>query len=154
MLSPLKIAGVVIAILVAALGVMVAVQSHRTEADIGQFEARVSGLAKSQPVPTWDATRLSSLPAPVQRYLRFTFVDGVPSYAVVRLSASGQFRRPQTDGFKATTARQVIAAGTPALMFSATTPIVPGVWARAYDYFANGQMEMKAKILSTLTVVD
>ena len=58
MLSPLKIAGVVIAILVAALGVMVAVQSHRTEADIGQCEARVSGLAKSQPVPTWDATRL------------------------------------------------------------------------------------------------
>ena len=90
----------------------------------------------------------------MQRYLRFTFAEGVPAYTVVRLSASGQFRRPQTDGFKATTARQVIAAGTPALMFSATTPIVPGVWARAYDYFANGQMEMKAKILSTLTVVD
>lgn len=154
MFSALKIAGIVMAIVVAALGVTVAYQSHGTEADIEQFEARVSDLAKSQTVPAWDATRLSSLPAPVQRYLRFTFVDGAPAYAVVRLSASGQFRRPQTDGFNATTARQVIAAGTPALMFSATTPIAPGMWARAYDYFANGQMEMKAKILSTLTVVD
>ena len=154
MSSRLKTAGIVLAASLAALCATVAYQVRRTEADIARFEERVTSLARTRPAPAWDPARLSSLPAPVQRYFRFTFPDGVPGYTVARLSASGQFRRPLTEAFNATTARQVIAAGTPALMFSATTPILPGVWARAYDYFANGQMEMKARILSTLTVVD
>jgi hypothetical protein len=58
------------------------------------------------------------------------------------------------EGFAATTAAQTIAVRTPALMFAATTPIAPGLWARAYDFFADGKMEMRAKILSTLTVVN
>ena len=90
----------------------------------------------------------------MQRFFRFTFRSPASGYGVVRLAASGDFRRPGSDGFQHTTAGQVIATGVPALMFSATTPIVPGVWARAYDFFADGQMEMKAKVLSTLTVVD
>jgi hypothetical protein len=149
-----QIAALVLVASITSLCGAVAYQSNRTEADIGNFEARVSALAATHPAPAWKPAELSSLPRPVQRYFHFTFPDGAPAYTAVRLAASGQFRRPQTDGFNATTARQVIAAGTPALMFSATTPVVPGVWARAYDFFANGQMEMKAKILSTITVVD
>ncbi|WP_367928535.1 DUF6544 family protein [Aquamicrobium sp.] len=38
--------------------------------------------------------------------------------------------------------------------FRHPTPIVPGIWAHAYDFFAEGEMEMRAKIVSTLTVVD
>lgn len=132
----------------------VALQSNRTESDIATFEARVAAIGQRSPAPTYDPARLQSLPAPVQRYVRFTFKGTAPGYAVVRLSASGEFRRPRTEGFNATTAQQVIATGVPALMFSATTPVIPGVWARAYDFFAEGEMAMKAKILSTLTVVD
>ena len=47
-----------------------------------------------------------------------------------------------------------IAVGTPALVFSATTPIVPGVWARAYDAYVDGRMDMKAKVLSAVAVVN
>ncbi|WP_311198533.1 DUF6920 family protein [Phaeobacter inhibens] len=86
--------------------------------------------------------------------MAFAFPNGIPDVQLVRLTSEGQFRRPQTDGFNFTTSEQVIAVSEPALMFSATTPVIPGVWARAYDYFANGEMEMKAKILSSLTVVD
>ena len=123
-------------------------------AHIRQFEDRVAVLAATRPAPAPDPADLPRLPEPVQRYFRFVFPGPAPAYAVVRLSASGQFRRPLTQGFNATTAEQVIAAGVPALMFSATTPVLPGVWARAYDFYTNGEMEMKAKILSTLTVVD
>lgn len=137
-----------------AVGGFVAVQASRTESDIAAFEARVAAIGKSNLTPPIDATRISNLPEPVQRYLRFTFNGTAPAYAVVRLSASGDFRRPLTEGFGATTAHQVIAVGEPALMFSATTPVFPGVWARAYDFYAEGEMEMKAKILSTITVVD
>lgn len=135
-------------------GAFVAVQHLGTERDIARFEARVAAIAQRSPVPVLDAVRLSALPAPVQRYLRFTFDGEAPTYSLVRLSAQGEFRRPLTQDFNATTAEQVIAAGVPALMFSATTPVLPGIWARAYDFFAEGEMEMKAKILSTLTVVD
>lgn len=152
--SRLRTAAFTLAACLAALGGTVAISAHLTERDITAFETRVATLAQAQPAPAWEPAQLSALPEPVQRYLRFTFPDGAPPYTAVHLSASGQFRRPQTEGFNPTTARQVIAAGVPALMFSATTPVLPGVWARAYDFFADGQMEMKAKILSTLTVVD
>ena len=146
--------GLLLATCLAALAGTVAYSAHRTERDIAAFEARVAALAQTQPAPTWDTARLDVLPEPVRRYFRFSFPGEPPLYRAVHLSASGQFRRPLTEGFSPTTARQVIAVGTPALMFSANTPVLPGVWARAYDFFADGRMEMKAKILSTLTVVD
>lgn len=152
--SRLRIAAFTLAACLAALGGAVAISAHLTERDITAFETRVATLARTQPAPAWDPAPLSALPEPVQRYFSFTFPQEAPPYNAVHLSALGQFRRPQTEGFNPTTARQVIAAGVPALMFSATTPVLPGVWARAYDFFAEGQMEMKAKILSTLTVVD
>ncbi|MEZ5662729.1 MAG: DUF6544 family protein [Burkholderiaceae bacterium] len=152
--SRLRTAAFTLAACLAALGGTVAISAHLTERDITAFETRVTTLAQSQAAPGWDPTQLGALPEPVQRYFRFTFPEGAPTYSAVHLSASGQFRRPQTEGFNPTTAHQVIAAGVPALMFSATTPVLPGIWARAYDFYADGQMEMKAKILSTLTVVD
>ncbi len=150
----LKLVGVAVLTLTAVLGTTVAVQYHQTERDIAQFEHRVADIGRRHPSPALDPARLQGLPDPVQRYFRFTFPGQAPAYSVVRMSASGQFRRPLTEGFNATTASQVIATGVPALMFSATTPMLPGVWARAYDFYANGEMEMKAKVLSTLTVVD
>jgi hypothetical protein len=154
MLKRIKIAGFTVLALVVAVSVVVAWQSARTESDIAALEARVAAIAARQPSPGFDAQRLQGLPEPVQRYFRFTFKGPAPAYRAVRLTAAGDFRRPRTQDFNATTARQVIAAGVPALMFSATTPVMPGVWARAYDFYADGQMEMKAKIVSTLTVVD
>lgn len=154
-MSPLlKKTSLVLAVCLAAVVAAVAYGIYSTERDIAAFEARVAALAHTRPAPAWDAARLQILPEPVQRYFRFTFPGNPPRYTAVHLSASGQFRRPLTEGFNATTARQVIAAGVPALMFSANTPVLPGIWARAYDFFADGQMEMKAKIMSTFTVVN
>lgn len=142
--------------LTACVGVAltIGVGSFSTERDIRQFQDRIQGLAQTAPAPMATQADLAALPEPVQRYFAFAFPEGIKAKRLVRLSSEGQFRRPQTEEFSLTTAEQVIATNTPALMFSATTPIIPGVWARAYDFFANGEMEMKAKILSTLTVVD
>lgn len=143
-----------IGLTVLLLAGMVWYQSAQTERDIRAFRARVMDLAASSPAPRFDAVANETLPAPVRRYFDYTFRGPVPPFAAVRLEAAGDFRRPLTEHFEPTTAEQVIAIGAPALMFSASTPILPGVWARAYDYFAQGEMEMKAKIMSTLTVVD
>lgn len=131
----------------------VALGIRQTEAEIAAHRAEVARIGAAHPAPAPDPARIATLPAPVQRYLRFAVPGPVPRGGVVHLAAKGQFRRPQTESFAATTAEQVIATGTPALMFSATTPIGP-LWARAYDVYAEGRMTMTAKIVSTLVVVD
>ncbi|MFS8183133.1 DUF6920 family protein [Pseudovibrio denitrificans] len=133
---------------------VIAYSTWRTEADIKAHRKNVISLAQKAQVPVWDEAALSELPKVVQRYFQFTFPNGPANISHVSMKMEGQFRRPQMDSFAPTTAEQVAAANTPALAFSATTPIIPGVWARAYDAYANAKMEMKAKILSTLTVVD
>ncbi|MCR9219127.1 MAG: hypothetical protein NXI21_02765 [Alphaproteobacteria bacterium] len=142
------------AAVLATLGAVVGVQAHRTEAAIDRFAAQVAEIGRAVPAPAYDEARLAALPAPVRRYLRFALGDSADRRRYVALEMRGLFRRPGTEIFAETTATQTIAVGVPALVFAATTPVAPGVWARAYDFYADGQMEMKAKILSTLTVVD
>ncbi len=143
-------------VLVALIGIAatIGIGSFLTERDIRQFQDQVEAIAQGARAPAATQDAISSLPDPVQRYFAFAFPNGISQARLVRLSSEGQFRRPQTESFNFTTSEQVIATNTPALMFSATTPIIPGVWARAYDFFADGEMEMKAKVLSTMTVVD
>lgn len=147
------IAGIVLVLMVGA-GVIVGVGSYETEADIDAFRADVAAIAHDTPPANPAEAALAGLPEPVRRYVAFAFPKGIPEAHLVRLTSEGQFRRPQTEVFNFTTAEQVIAVSEPALMFSATTPILPGIWARAYDFFAHGEMAMKAKIVSSLTVVD
>ncbi|KGJ02846.1 hypothetical protein SAMN04487972_12719 [Paracoccus halophilus] len=142
------------AMLLMGAAVTVGIGSYRTERDIGRLQDAIAGIAAATSFEQPSESDLAALPAPVRRYFAFAFPRGIPEARLVRQTSEGQFRRPRTETFNFTKAEQVIAISQPALMFSATTPIIPGVWARAYDFFANGEMEMKAKILSTLTVVD
>ncbi len=97
-----------------------------------------------------DAAALAEVPEPVQRWVDHTFPEGTGGLpTVVTFEMEGDFRRPLTETFSPTTAEQTSAVATPAFVFSATTTMVPGLWARAYDAFGQGEMEMKAKILST-----
>jgi hypothetical protein len=138
-----------------ALGAAAVAQGHwRTERTIAAFEAEVARIGAAAPAPAFDPAAIERLPEPVRRHLGFVFQGAVPARGVVRLAAEGMFRRPGSTAFAPTTAAQVVAIGTPALMFSATTPIAPGIWARAYDLFAGGRMVMQARILATITVVN
>jgi len=102
--------------------------------------------------PSWQPP--TTLPAPVLRYFNFTFPDKIPRAAVIKVEMSGEFRRPQQDTFSFTTARQTLTPATPAMVFEARTPVFSNIWALAYDAYLNGQMEMKAKILSALTIME
>lgn len=125
-----------------------------TESDIrGHRVAVVNAGARAAP-STPGTPSLAALPAPVQRYFKFVFPGAVPRATHVDIEMQGRFRRPKTQSFTPTTAEQTIAVGTPAMVFSATTPIVLGVWARAYDAYVDGRMDMKAKVLSAVAVVN
>ncbi|MCM5558615.1 DUF6920 family protein [Pleomorphomonas sp. JP5] len=144
----------VVLTLVVGFATIVGISSLQTEREIDGHRAAVRQIAGTFRPASGDRAALQALPAPVKRYLEFAVPDPEVGYRVVNIQAEGDFRRPLTDGFARTTASQTIAVRTPALLFAATTPIMPGVWARAYDFFADGRMEMRAKIASTLTVVD
>lgn len=141
-------------LLCAAVAVYLGVMAYLTKADIDSFAAKVSDLGNISPARSYSGESFDSLPVPVRRYFTFVFKETVPRYAHVLIRQEGQFRRPQTTTFSPTTARQTIAVGDPALVFSATIPIRAGIWARAYDFYADGRMEMKARLLSAITVVD
>ncbi len=146
------------AVLAAAGAAVLAVLASRTEADIAGHRERVVVQARQAAPAAASAQALAALPAPVQRWIAFTFRGAAPPQAShVELTMDGRFRRPRSDTFTPTRAEQTIALHTPALVFAATTPLLPGVpalTARAYDAYAGGQMEMKAKLLGAVTVVD
>jgi hypothetical protein len=126
----------------------------RTESEILAHRSAVLKAAAAAPSPVPTAEQLAALPAPVRRYLAFAFPGPVPRLSHVEIDMEGQFRRPKTTAFATTSASQTIATATPALVFTATTPLLPGVWARVYDAYVGGRMAMKAKILSAVAVVD
>ncbi len=143
-----------LATLLVLLGVVVAYSSRQTESDIRALHEQVELIGTGAPSPVLDPAAVAELPLPVQRYFEFVFVDAPRPLGYVELTSAGDFRRPLTEGFDPTTAEQTIAVGTPGLMFSARIDMFPGVWARAYDFYAEGTMEMRARVNSTLTVVD
>ncbi|MBI5258950.1 MAG: hypothetical protein HY855_20770 [Burkholderiales bacterium] len=147
------VAGVAGVALVAGVATLV-VQAAGTRAEIEAQRQAVLGVAAGPALPRPTPQQLAALPAPVQRFVAYSFPQGVPALTHVDYEMSGQFRRPRTTTFTPTTARQTIAATTPAMVFAATTPIIAGAWATAYDAFVDGRMVMKAKLLSALTVVD
>lgn len=150
----LRFAAIATGVVIAGAAAAVIYGSIRTERDIAEHQAEVARIGVAKPAPPFDPERIADAPEPVKRYFGFVFAGAPPRYAYFRYEAEGQFRRPLSETFNDATAEQVIAVGTPALMFSATTTMAPGLWARAYDYFAGRRMEMKAKVLSTVTVVD
>jgi len=143
-----------IVLVLAALAGWIMISSIQTEREIASYTEIIRQVARKHPPVKADPAAIQALPLPVQRYLAFALPGPQARRGVVSLTAEGEFRRPLTEDFSPMTATQTIAVATPALMFDGTTSIMPGLWARAYDFFANGRMEMRARIVSTLTVVD
>lgn len=157
--SPVARVGRIVALAGLVVGlvatVTIAVLRHQTERDIADHRDRVVEVAKTARTDAVDAAGIAALPEVVQRWVAYTFDDPTaeaPQW--VRVEFEGQFRRPLTTSFDPMTARQVSAVAEPAFVFSGTTSMLPGVWARAYDAYVDGEMEMRAKIQSALTVVD
>lgn len=134
---------------------VIAYSEQVSRSAIADHEDRVVDLAgKAGPVQV-DEAAIADLPEPVQRWVSFTFDDPAGVRAThIEIGMEGDFRRPLTEGFNNLTGSTVSATNEAAFVFSGKTSVFPGVWALAYDAYAKGEMEMKAKVMSTLTVVD
>lgn len=150
-----RLIAAVILLPIIAVGGAIGVGSLLTEYEIAAFANQVRDSAHARPATmNLDAANLATLPEPVQRYFQFVFRGTPQQYRYVELKMEGVFRRPLMESFAPMAASQTAAITAPSLLFAGTTPIISGIWARAYDAFSDGKMTMKAKIMSTLTVVD
>jgi hypothetical protein len=145
----ISLAGILV---VAAAGI--AYGAHGTEEEIDSNRRRVEVSAGVAAAPQWERNALKGLPAPVVRYFEYSFPSAPTQPPLVTMEMSGEFRRPNAENFTRTTAQEVAAIGTPAMVFSATSHVAPGFWARVYDAYVEGHMTMKAKVLSAITVVN
>lgn len=153
-MKALKVVSSLVVALLAVLAAVLWFLARGTQQDIAAYHAAVLKVAQATPSVPPTAAQIGQLPAPVRRFVAFTFPGGVPRLAYVEFEMAGEFRRPKMQNFTATAGKQTIAAGTPSMVFDVTTPILPGIWARAYDAFIDGRMDMRAKVLSAVTVVD
>jgi hypothetical protein len=149
----LKLVFFTVSFLVLGILVYTGVAAYHTGQTIAEFKAAVRHHADDSPSPAYHPQMNSQVPAVVARYFHFAFPASPQAIRSVRMEMSGEFRRPQMTSFSPATAEQVAAAGTPAMVFKARTPILPGLWATAYDAYIGGKMEMKAKLLSAVTVM-
>ena len=145
-------AAVVAVAAVTALALAGAARITAAEID-GHRSAVVRASATASP-PVLRQEAVATLPEPVRRWVAFTFRSLPSPPAWVDFEMSGRFRRPRAASFADTTARQVAAVGTPALVFDATTPVLGVLWARAFDAYVDGHMTMRASLLSAMTVVN
>ena len=150
-MSVLRWSLAVIAVLVLLMAGTVAWFAQSTRGQIDALERTLAARAAQTPA---FAEVPADLPAPVRRYFDFVFPDGPPGDVThVEIEMAGQFRRPQTEDFQPTTARQVVGTRAPDMVFSADTPIVWPLWAIAWDAYIDGDMEMRARLLSMITVM-
>ena len=153
-MSPRKLLFIALAAAVAAPAGWILWSSISLRAEITAREDAVIADAAGRAPPV-DPDGMSALPEPVRRYFDYVFPDGPPrDITSVEVEMAGRFRRPLTENFEPTTARQVASVAKPDLVFSADTPIYGLIWAIAYDIFVDGEMEMGAELLSTIRVVD
>jgi len=148
----LRSIGYGLAVVALGLGVTLVYFAQSTRAEITAMEDRVAAAAV--PFGAVDDAALADLPPPVARFFAFTFPDGIPAaprYAEIEMA--GEFRRPLTESFSPTTARQVASLRSPDMVFSADTPILGVLWAIAWDEYIGGAMEMSARVMSAVTVM-
>ncbi|MCP4319423.1 MAG: hypothetical protein GY789_26405 [Hyphomicrobiales bacterium] len=139
---------------VSVAAIFVGYSATKTRSEIDTFEQSVQTAASATHISMPDADDMANLPEPVRNYFGFVFPGGIKAAIKwVEIEEGGQFRRPLTEEFAPTTARQVIASAKPDLVFSANTPLWGPIWAIAYDAYIDGNMEMEARLLSTISVM-
>jgi hypothetical protein len=97
---------------------------------------------------------LAGLPAPVQRYLRYSDVIGKPWVSTVRLKYTGKFRMAPDRPWMGVDVTQFYTTNPPGFLWKARFSMagVPFMWAT--DTYKNGQSHMLGRLAGLFTVVD
>ncbi len=111
-------------------------------------------LEGSRDAPPLSADRISSLPAPVQRYLAKAIPGRTAGIRSVRLRHGGRFR-PSLDGsWVPIRGQQYFSASPPGFIWWGRVRMFPGFWVDARDRSVAGAGNMLVRLESTFTLAD
>ena len=123
-------------------------RSHLRRAGLEAARGRVTRT-------TYDADEISSLPSPVQRYLRAALEDGQPIVATVRLSHAGTFNlSDRQQNWRPFTSTQVVTTHPPAFDWDGAIRLAPGLAVFVHDTYLEEQGYLQAKVLGLIEVAD
>jgi hypothetical protein len=142
------------AIVAVAVLAIVLIWSHwrwndRIETDVSRLSA-----AAARDVVVVTEEMMTSLPAPVRRYLAYTGVVGKPIPSTVRLTQRGRIRSDTSASWMNLEAVQHYSTRPPAFVWKASFPTrnLPVVLGR--DAYLDGEGSILMKVLSLFTVAD
>lgn len=141
--------GTVIVLVVTTAGVADALYARQLNRDVDQLFARAN--ASAEPAVVTEAG-LATLPAPVQRWLRWAQVVGKPVPQTVRLQQDGQFRTSENGGWMDFDANQYYTTDAPGFVWTVSMRMMPLVTIRGRDQYIGGTGDIQMKALSIVPV--
>jgi Family of unknown function (DUF6920) len=117
-------------------------------------QREVSDLAaRNLAPPAPDPTVLQTLPAPVQRYLRFAVPAGRAPVRSAVLVHGGEFRTDLQGSWMPMQASEHFFTGRPAFVWHAHMRMFPGLWLVVTDTYADGQGTVNGRLMGALPIV-
>jgi hypothetical protein len=141
-----------LAVLVSAVGLTAAINSHRFARRVGE-EALALWTVRAGREPE-SGLGVQSLPAPVQRYLRLAGVEARQAVRSVRLRHGGTMTLSPDAKPVAIQGRQYLSADPPGFVWWGRVRLAPGAWIDARDKVIDGVAGMKVMVESTRTLQD
>jgi hypothetical protein len=146
---------VAFACLLCGVGAMVALAGrHRFR---GRVTADVTTLFSNAGVSIGSEqlnARWSTLPDPVQRYLRYAIRDGASAIGTARLKHDGLFRTTPEQRWFRIEGEQYFTVASPGFVWKASIRPVPLLWIDARDRLVSGRGNMLVKLVSTIPIAD
>ena len=146
--SPIKIALSVLALILAAVFLYMAVNSYSMDSMIAkEVETLIQDSQQAAP-HTFTYADLEGLPAPVQRYFRYSLPEGQPTIAYAKVTIESEFKSPAFSNFGVFNATEHLLGTRPGLIFDAVMYPFPVVWMDLRDKYYNGHAAMQINMFS------
>jgi hypothetical protein len=151
----IKIILVAFGLLILTLFIIIAINHVRLKRANAKLVQELLAKSQSSNGKVFHATDVSSLPAPVQRYLIKVIPEGHPYVERVRLYQVGEFRLGDMNApWKPMEAEQHFTVNPPGFVWNAKIEMAPLVQARVIDMYKDGRGLLRAKVFATFTVAE
>jgi hypothetical protein len=127
----------------------------RHQARTRDLLARLDKAQQPPAIVTYQPSELDGLPAPVQRYFRFSLQPGQPIVTRVRVRHEGAFAMNlDTDQWTPFTSDQHVVTNRPGFVWDARMPMAPGVSVSVIDAYVAGQGVLSPSVLGAFDITN
>lgn len=143
-----------VAAVLAGVVLLTFVASWRWSARTEALVERILGESHQGKSVRFDASALSGLPVPVQRYLRKVIPQGYPLVRRARLQQTGTFLMTPPSGWQPFRAIHTVTAAPAGFVWDARIRLARGLDVRVRDAFVDGAGQMRASVAGVVTLAD